>query len=68
VIDREAERDQALKAGLGDGLARVLDAVTTLVLVDVVRLAVGEEQEKSVTSRLARQQRADVANAAPTRV
>jgi hypothetical protein len=44
AIDGEPERHQPLQARLGDGLVGVLDPVAALVLVDVVRLAVRQDQ------------------------
>ena len=46
AIDGQAEHGDALAARLGDRLARVFDAVRPFVDVDVVRLAVGEDQQE----------------------
>src|SRR5688572_26511643 len=61
AVDGEAEGRDALQARLDHRLTHVLDAVAALVMVDVVRLAVGEQQQQAVADRLAHQQRAGVA-------
>src|SRR5262249_36534495 len=55
AIDGEAEGHEPLESTLRDRLARVLDAISALVLVEVVRLAVRQQQEQAVPRRLSGQ-------------
>jgi len=45
-VDRYAEDGDVGAARLDDGLARVLDSEAALVVVDVVRLAIGQDQQE----------------------
>lgn len=47
AVDRQAKRGHPLLARLGNGLACVLHPVTAFVNIDVVRLAVGQDQQKA---------------------
>ena len=61
-VDGQAERRNALQPRFGDGLAHVFDAVAAVVLVDIVRLAVGEQQQQAMHRRLGHQRGARVAD------
>ena len=64
-VDGDAEGLQALAAGLADGVAGVLDAPAALVAVQVVGLAVGEDEQQAATGGLQGQALGRVADAGP---
>ena len=62
AIDRQAEHGDALAARLGDRLAGVLHPVRTLVDIDIVWLAVGEDQQEPTSCPFTGERRRRVPN------
>ena len=54
TIDRQAEHSHALSVRLRDRLSRILETVASFVEIDVVRLAVGEEEQQAGRGSLSR--------------
>src|SRR5690606_40526542 len=68
-VDGQAEAVDALQTRFNDGLPRILDAIASVVLILVVRLAVRKKHQASMSRGLAHQQRARMAQRrAETRV
>src|SRR5690554_985758 len=55
AIDREAEGRDPLELCLVDGLSRILNAVTPLILIAIVRLSIREEEQQPMRGRLPHQ-------------
>ena len=62
LVDGDAEAGQAEGAGFLDGAAGVFDPVAAFVAVEVVGLAVGEDQQETASARLRGEQASRIAD------
>src|SRR5215831_10600226 len=54
-VDGQTKRKDARRPGFENGLTRVFDAVRPLVAIDVVRPAVGKNQQQTMSGRSPRE-------------
>ena len=52
TVDGDAERRQSHASGFKDGHSRVFNAIAGIVKVEIIRLAVGDDQQESATGGL----------------